>query len=101
MTEFDLEKKKEEAQIYQAIMMAKFKETEEYKFLVNVAEALKIGWRKDRQKAMKTQGQREMCLYITGKEDCVSDFFEMIDQTIVDGEQIRDFKLRQQEAKEG
>ena len=41
---------------------------------------------------MRLASTRDNCLYFTGKEDAIGDFFEAIDQTIADGEEIRDRK---------
>ena len=83
------QKKIEEAQVAQAVMMARFKSSQEYAFLCNILSAKKLVYARERKKALKTQSMRETCLYWTGKEDAVDELFEAIDQTIVDGENIR------------
>lgn len=76
--------------MHQAVIMAAFKTSEVYELLLNILKAKRYVYFKDRQKAMKTQSQREMCLYYTGKEDGINELLEAIDKTIADGEEIRD-----------
>ena len=83
------QKKMEEAQVAQAVMMLNFKSSQEYAFFCNILKAKKIIYSMERKKALKTQSMRETCLYWNGKEDAVDEFLEAIDQTIVDGDNIR------------
>ena len=83
-----LEQQKQ-AQLAQAVMMSRFKTTAEYQLMKNTFEIMGLQWKKERMKLMKTQSQREVCLYYTGREDAVIDLLESIDKIIADGEAIR------------
>jgi hypothetical protein len=84
----DFEQQKQQAQVYQSLMMKRFKETEEFAFLQNLMEAKRLSYAKERQKMMRLASTRDNVLYFTGKEDSILEFFESINQTIVDGEEI-------------
>ena len=99
MNQEEFEKKKEDAQVYQAKMMAIFKQSETYVFIKNLLELKRTAYAKDRQKAMRLASTRDNCLYFTGKEDAILEFIEAIDQAIINGEIIeanREF-IRDQE----
>jgi hypothetical protein len=96
----DFSKKIQEAQISQANMLARFKETQEYQLLKNTLELLCIGYSKERIRVMRTGDARDLCLYYTGKEDAIQECFEAIDRIIVEGEALKDQVAQLAEAEE-
>ena len=88
MNDEDLRKRQEEAQLSQAVMMRRFKESQEFELLNNVFAVKKLLWSQERQIVMKTQSTREMCLYYTGKEDAATELLLEVDKIISDGEAI-------------
>lgn len=97
----DNPEKREEAQLYQAMLMRKFKESEEYALIYNTFQALVYRHKQERMKAMKLQSTRENCLYHTGIEDGVFKCLEEIDRIITMGEMIRQKNNMLKEANEG
>ena len=90
MTPEQQQKKQEEAQMAQAVMMAAFKRTDEYALLENTLTMMEYNYYQERQKAYKSQDMVHTTLYLNGKEDAIVDVFEAINKIIADGEAIRD-----------
>lgn len=82
-------KQQQQAQLAQAAMMVRFKETPEYQLIKNTFEVKALIWKKEREKLMRLQSTRETSFYYIGKEDAVGDLLESIDQIIADGDAIR------------
>lgn len=85
---------KDSAIIHQARMIKDFKNTEVWKLIENTFLVMKKNFMRDRQKSMKLQSAREMTLYFSGKEDCISEIFDELDKIVANGEAILEAKER-------
>ena len=93
----DIEKRQQEARIYQARMMEKFKISQEYLLIMNLLLQMRENYANDRKKSMRISLARDTVLYYTGKEDAVMEFRDEIDKIIEDGLDVLDKQKQLQE----